>query len=101
MNEWIEWSHRVAMMLFGIGLFGVLIRRNAIVVLMCIEIMLNAINLYLVEIAVRTQTEHTMILFVFVITIAAAEAGVGLGIILNLYRLNRSTDLDSFRSLQG
>lgn len=95
------WTHFTAVALFSLGLLGFLVRRNALVVLMCLELMLNAANLLLVEIAVRTGTAEGMIFVIFVVTVAAAEVAVGLGIILNLYRLRKSVDLDLFRSLQG
>ena len=97
----IYWSHYVAVALFALGLLGFLIRKDAIIVLMCLELMLNAVNLILVEIAMRTGTPDGIILVVFVITVAAAEAAVGLGIILNLYRLKGTIEIDAFRSLQG
>jgi NADH-quinone oxidoreductase subunit K len=95
------WTHFVSVALFGLGLLGFLIRRNALVVLMCVELMLNAVNLILVEISMRTGTSEGIILVVFVITVAAAEVAIGLGLILNLYRLKRTVDLSSFRSLSG
>ena len=95
------WSHFVAIAMFALGLLGFLIRKNTIVVLMCIELMLNAVNLFLVETSVRTGTADGIILVVFVITVAAAEVAVGLGIVLNLYRLKGSVKLDNFRSLKG
>jgi NADH-quinone oxidoreductase subunit K len=100
-QEIIFWSHYVAMALFGLGLLGLLARRNAIVVLMCIELMLNAVNLLLVEISMRTGTPDGIILVIFVITVAAAEVAVGLGILVNLYRLKQSVELDAFKTLQG
>ena len=97
----LEWSHYLAISLFSLGLLGLLIRRNAIVVLMCIELMLNSVNLILVEVSMRTGRPEGIILVIFVVTIAAAEAAIGLGIILNLFRLKGTVELDSFRSLQG
>jgi NADH-quinone oxidoreductase subunit K len=97
----IYWSHYVATALFFFGLLGFLIRKNAIVVLMCLELMLNAVNLILVEIGMRTGTADGIVLVVFVITVAAAEVAIGLGIVLNLYRLKGTVELDAFRSLQG
>lgn len=97
----LEWSHYLAVSLFSLGLLGFLIRRNAIVVLMCVELMLNAVNLYFVEVSMRSGRPDGILMVVFVITVAAAEAAVGLGIILNLYRLKETVELDSFKSLQG
>lgn len=95
------WSHFVVASMFGVGLLGFLLRRNAIVMLMCLELMLNAVNLLLVELSVLSNSPSGVLLVVFVITIAAAEVAVGLGIILNLYRLKDTVDIDLFRSLQG
>ena len=97
----IFWSHYVAVALFALGLLGFLIRRNAIIVLMCIELMLNAANLILVETAMRTGSADGIIMVIFVITVAAAEVGIGLSIILNLHRLKGTVELDAFRNLQG
>lgn len=95
------WSHFVAIGLFALGLLGFLIRRNALVALMCVELMLNAANLILVQVAMRTGTSEGLIFVVFVVTVAAAEVAVGLGILLNLYRLKGSVELDTFKSLRG
>lgn len=97
----LYWSHFIAVALFGLGMVGLLVRRNAIIVLMCIELMLNAVNLILVEISMRTGTPDGIIFVIFVITIAAAEVAVGLGIVLNLYRLKGTIELTSFKNLQG
>ncbi len=97
----LEWSHYLAVSLFALGLLGFLVRRNAIIVLMCVELMLNSVNLVLVEISMRTGRPEGIILVVFVITVAAAEAAVGLGIVLNLYRLKETVELDAFKNLQG
>jgi len=97
----IFWTHAVAFSLFSLGLIGFLVRRNAIVVLMCVEMMLNSVNLILVEMATRMNATEGLILVIFTITVAAAEAAVGLGMILNLYRLKGTVDLDSFHVLKG
>ncbi|MFM8270373.1 MAG: NADH-quinone oxidoreductase subunit NuoK [Pseudomonadota bacterium] len=95
------WTHFVTVALFALGLLGFLIRRNALAVLMSLELMLNAVNLLLVQISMRTGTSEGIVLVVFVITVAAAEVAVGLGIILNLYRMKKTVDLGSFRNLSG
>jgi NADH-quinone oxidoreductase subunit K len=99
--EFLQWSHYLAVSLFALGLLGFLIRKNAIIVLMCVELMLNAVNLILVEVSMRSGRPEGIVLVVFVITVAAAEAAIGLGIILNLYRLKDSVELDMFKNLQG
>ena len=87
--------------MFGLGLLGILVRRNAIVVLMSIELMLNSVNLLLVETSIRTGTPDGIIFVVFVITVAAAEVAIGLGIVLNLYRMKGTIEINQFKSLQG
>ncbi|MCL5056705.1 MAG: NADH-quinone oxidoreductase subunit NuoK [Actinobacteria bacterium] len=84
--------------LFGIGLFGVLSKKNAISVLICIELMLNAININLVAFnKYMTPGDFVGQLFaIFVITVAAAEVGVGLAIIIAIYRNKLSVNLDDF-----
>lgn len=87
----------VAAMLFGLGVYGVLRRRNAILVLMAVELMLNAVNLILVTADVTTPAAapHTGAVFaLFVIVLAAAEVGVGLAIVLQFYRLRRIVAVD-------
>ncbi len=91
-----------AALLFGLGVYGVLRRRNAVLLLMAVELMLNAVNLLLVtaDTTVRaglaaTGATHTGQVFaLFVIVLAAAEVGVGLAIVLQLYRLRASVAVD-------
>lgn len=87
----------VAAVLFGLGVYGVLVRRNAVLLLMAVELMLNAVNVVLVtaDATVRATVPHTGGVFaLFVIVLAAAEVGVGLAIVLQLYRLRRSVQVD-------
>jgi NADH-quinone oxidoreductase subunit K len=87
----------VAATLFGLGVYGVLARRNAILLLMAVELMLNAVNLVLVtaDATVRAALPYSGQVFaLFVIVLAAAEVGVGLAIVLQLYRLRQSVRLD-------
>jgi NADH-quinone oxidoreductase subunit K len=92
---------------FVIGLLGVLVRRNAIAVLMAIEIMLNAANINLIAFwryGVPANEESPIsgpMLAIFVITIAAAEVAVGIGLILLCYRRRHTSDVDQFDSLSG
>ena len=87
----------LAALLFGLGALGVLIRRNALVVFMSIELMLNAVNLTIVAFArYRDLPEGHAIVF-FVMAVAAAEAAIGLAIILNVYRHRRCVDVDEAR----
>jgi NADH-quinone oxidoreductase subunit K len=87
----------VAALMFGLGVYGVLVRRNAVLLLMAVELMLNAVNLVLVtaDATVRAVVPHSGQTFaLFVIVLAAAETGVGLAIILQLYRLRASVAVD-------
>jgi NADH-quinone oxidoreductase subunit K len=86
--------------LFTIGVAGVLLRRNAIVLFMCVELMLNAVNLSFVAFAQVLGLGGQVIVF-FVMTVAAAEAAVGLAIILAVFRHTRSVDLKNINLLQG
>ncbi len=83
--------------LFGIGLYGVLARRNAVLVLVGVELMLNAVNLQLVAYdAWFAETLHTgQVLTLFVIALAAAEIGLGLAIVLALFRATGTIDVDA------
>jgi NADH:ubiquinone oxidoreductase subunit K len=82
--------------LFSIGLYGVLAKRNAIVILMCIEIMLNAVNIALVAFSrYIVPTAYTGQVFtIFILVVAAAEAAVGVAIIINIYRKRRTIEAD-------
>lgn len=100
-DKLLYWSHYIAISLFALGMVGFLIRRNAIIVLMCVELMLNAVNLILIEFSMRSGSADGILLVIFVITVAAAEVAIGLGIVLNLYRLKGTVELDAFKSLQG
>jgi NADH-quinone oxidoreductase subunit K len=87
----------IATLLFGLGVYGVMARRNAILLLMSVELMLNAVNLILVtaDATVSAALPHTGGVFaLFVIVLAAAEVGVGLAIVLQLYRLRRTVAVD-------
>ena len=85
--------------LFSIGVVGVLLRRNAIVLFMCVELMLNAANLAFVAFSRSVGIEGQVFVF-FVIAVAAAEAAVGLAIIISLFRLSESVDTDDFNLLR-
>ena len=86
--------------LFTIGVVGVLLRRNAIVVFMCVELMLNAVNLTFIAFSQVLGLGGQVMVF-FVMTVAAAEAAVGLAIILAIFRHTRSVDLKNINLLQG
>lgn len=89
-------SHLISLsaVLFFIGMFGFLVRRNLIVVFMSIELMLNAVNLNLVAFSDYFHSSHGQVFAVFVITVAAAEAATGLAILIALYRVSRTVNAD-------
>jgi NADH-quinone oxidoreductase subunit K len=84
----------MAALLFTIGCVGVLVRRNIIVMLMCIELMINAVNLTFIAFAHELQAMSGHVFALFVITVAACEAAVGLAIVLALFRRRQTTDAD-------
>jgi NADH:ubiquinone oxidoreductase subunit K len=87
--------------LFCTGAYGVLARRNSVLVLMSVELMLNAVNLNLVAFSTYRHNVSGQVFALFVITIAAAEVGVGLAIVLLIYRNMKSPDLDRVEQLKG
>ena len=87
--------------LFCTGVYGVLARRNGVLVLMSIELMLNAVNINLVAFSAFTKNVSGQIFALFAITIAAAEVGVGLAIVLLIYRNLHTPDLDEVDQLKG
>ena len=87
--------------LFGIGVLGVLIRKNAIIILMCVEIMLNAVNLLMVAFSTYFGNGDAQVFVFFIMVVAAAEATIGLSILVLLYRNNRSVDIGLFNKLKG
>ena len=93
----------VSVALFFIGAAGVLLRRNAVVILMCVELMLNAANLALVAFSRRygSVDERGSVFVVFVFVIAAAEVAVGLAIVLSAYRNRPTVDVDELHQLKG
>ncbi|MBA2687389.1 MAG: NADH-quinone oxidoreductase subunit NuoK [Gemmatimonadaceae bacterium] len=86
--------------LFAIGVIGVLTRRNAIIIFMCVELMLNAVNLTFVALS-RVYGASGQVFVVFVMTVAAAEAAVGLAIIIAIFRHRQSVDLRNINLLRG
>ena len=81
--------------LFSIGVFGVIARRNAVMVLMSVELVLNSVNLNLVAFSLMNNTIDGQVFALFVIAVAAAEVGVGLAMVLMVYRNRRSIALDA------
>ncbi len=87
--------------LFTIGAVGVLVRRNAIVVFMCIELMLNAVNLTLITFSRQLQNLDGQLFALMSLTVAAAEAVIGLGILVDIFRLREVEDVDELSELRG
>lgn len=87
--------------LFAIGVVGVVTRRNAIVVYMCIELMLNAVNLTLIAFSRSLGDMGGQVFTFMVMTVAAAEAAVGLAIIISVFRNRQSVDVDDVNLLKG
>lgn len=93
-------SLALSAILFSLGVAGVLLRRNAIVLFMCIELMLNAVNLAFVALA-QVHGAGGQVMVFFVMTVAAAEAAVGLAIVLAIFRHSQSVDLENINLLHG
>jgi NADH-quinone oxidoreductase subunit K len=96
-----EWYLILSAVLFTIGVAGVLVRRNAIVVFMCVELMLNAVNLSLITFARARGSLDGQILSFFVMVVAAAEVVVGLGILVAIFRKRTATNVDDVNVLKG
>jgi NADH-quinone oxidoreductase subunit K len=86
--------------LFCIGTYGVLTRKNAIVIFMCIEVMLNSVNLTFIALSRHVGNMDGQIFVFFVMTVAAAEAAVGLALMIAFYRNRESIDVDDFNMLK-
>ena len=97
----LSWMLALSAVVFVIGVIGVLVRRNAIIIFMSIELMLNAANLAFVAFARALGSLDGQIFVFFVMTVAAAEVAVGLAIIVNLFRLRGSVFVDSVDLLKG
>lgn len=93
----------LAALLFSMGVYGLLARRNAVMVLLAVELMLNAVNINLVAFQSALQSPQAVgqIFAIFVITVAAAEVGIGLAIVLLIFRNRRSANLDDFATMKG
>jgi NADH:ubiquinone oxidoreductase subunit K len=97
----VEWYLVVSAIVFCIGMSGVLVRRNPLVILLCLELMLNAANLALVAFARMHGSQDGQIFALIVMVVAACEVAVGLGLIVALYRRRLPIDIDELRELQG
>jgi NADH:ubiquinone oxidoreductase subunit K len=87
--------------LFSIGVFGVIARKNAVMVLMSVELILNSVNLNLIAFALMNNSIDGHVFALFVIAVAAAEVGVGLAMVLMVYRNRRSISLDELSEMKG
>jgi NADH:ubiquinone oxidoreductase subunit K len=97
----ISWYLPVSAIVFSLGVAGVIARRNPLVVLLCLELMLNGGNLALVAFARMWGNGDGQILALIVMTVAACEVAIGLGMIVALYRRRIPVDVDELRELQG
>jgi NADH-quinone oxidoreductase subunit K len=91
----------IAIALFALGLLGVIVRRNLLVMLMCMELMLNGVNLSLVAFAQQTGTAAGAILVFLIFVVAAAEIAIAIPIVLLLVRSKRTLDADAYADLKG
>ncbi len=97
----IQYFIGLSAILFIIGILGVLIRRNAIIIFMSVELMLNSANLAFITFARMVQSLDGQVFVFFVMAVAAAEVAVGLALIVAIFRNKRSIDVDQINSLHG
>lgn len=97
----IEHGLIVALILFVIGAAGLVVRRNMVFVLMCLEIMMNAAALAFVVAGSAWQSPDGQVMFIFIITLAAAEASIGLALLIQLHRRCRTLDIDAVSGMKG
>ncbi len=97
----IEWYVALTVIMFTIGALGVLLRRNAIIIFMSVELMLNSANLLFVAFARYLSDLQGQVLVFFVITVAAAEVAVGLALIVVIFRSKHSINIDEINMLKG
>jgi len=97
----MDWYILLSTILFSIGVMGVLFRRNAIIIFMSIELMLNAVNLLLVAFSAYHNDASGQVFVFFTMAVAAAEIAVGLAILVVVYRNTKSTDIDVLNRLKG
>jgi NADH-quinone oxidoreductase subunit K len=97
----IGWYLAVSTLIFSIGALGVLTRRNPLVILLCLELMLNAANVALIAFARMHGNGEGQIFAIVVMVVAACEVCIGLGVVVALYRRRLPIDVDELRELQG
>lgn len=100
MHPGLEWYLSLSAVLFVIGLTGVLTRRNVLVIFMCVEMMLNAVNISFIAFGRAISSATGQVFAIFVITVAAAEAAVGLAIVIALARRQDTTDVGRLDTLR-
>jgi len=100
MTAAIELAVATGVVLFGVGLIGLLVRRNLLIMLMCVELMLNGCNVLLVAYSRLWADQAGHMMAFVVIAVAAAEVGVGLGIVLSLFRRRDTLDVGRYRMLK-
>lgn len=91
----------LASVLFALGLFGIMVRRNILFVLMCLEVMMNAAALAFVAAGSHWGQADGQVMFIFILTLAAAEASIGLALVLQFYRRWQTLDIDRAREMRG
>jgi NADH-quinone oxidoreductase subunit K len=96
-----SWFLLLAAILFTLGTVGVLVRRNPLVILICIELMLNAVNLTLIAFSRQLQNVEGQLFALMTMTVAAAEAVVGLAILVDIFRVRDVEDVDDLSELKG
>jgi len=96
-----SWFLLLGAILFTLGTVGVLVRRNPLVILICIELMLNAVNLTLITFSRQLQNLEGQLFALMVMTVAAAEAVVGLAILVDIFRVRDAEDIDDLSELKG
>ncbi|MDE2282695.1 MAG: NADH-quinone oxidoreductase subunit NuoK [Actinomycetales bacterium] len=101
MNVPAAWYLVLAALLFGIGAFGVMTRRSALIMFMCLELMLNAVNLTFVTFSRTLSDIGGQAAVFFVMVVAAAEVTVGLGIVVSVFRRRSSTSVDELSEMKG
>lgn len=97
----LSWYIILSAVLFSIGMFGFLSQRNLVIMFICLELMLNSVNLSLIAFSHYLQSINGQILVFFVITVAAAEAAIGLAIIIAYYKNNPTIKVDEINILKG
>ncbi|WP_456433154.1 NADH-quinone oxidoreductase subunit NuoK [Thermosulfuriphilus sp.] len=97
----VSWYLTLSLVLFALGAFGFMVRRNVIIMLMAIEIMLNAVNISLVALGRGLEDLVGHLLVFFVIAVAAAEAAIGLALVVLIFRKTQEIHMDQFRTLKG